>query len=344
MLPVKVSLVATVLNDLESCKLFMQQMLRQNRRPDEIVIVDAGSKDGTWEWMQEMTKSSLIPFVAHQETKCNVARGRNLAIERSRHDIIVSTDLGNEWSPEWLEELVIPLEQQPDCQAVMGSWEVRYADLKGDWAKTEYAISNGLRFVATPQSDASSRAISYRKSLWQKIGGYPEDLTFSGDDLAYSFLLHRTTDKIACAPIPRCFWERHEKLKAFCKESRRYQRGTAEAGLSLNYGVLVGGRLLVEALCAVLGLVLVTTPSTRLVGGGLCLMALASVVLRLRRVLPAAKRAQGLGVSQPFRRVLVFEYLIRYWGVVGYWEGFFGGRHKCAKCRNRIRQAGVGWW
>src|ERR1700728_1859898 len=125
----KVSLVSTVLNDLESCKQFMEQMLRQTRRPDEIVIVDAGSKDGTWEWMQEMAKNGPIPFVAYQEKKCNIARGRNLAIERPSHDTIVSTDLGNEWSPEWLEELVTPLEQQPGCEAVMGSWEVRYEDL-----------------------------------------------------------------------------------------------------------------------------------------------------------------------------------------------------------------------
>jgi hypothetical protein len=42
--------------------------------------------------------------------------------------------------------------------------------------------------------------------------------------------------------------------------------------------------------------------------------------------------------------VCVFEYLIRYWGVVGYWEGFFGGRRKCRECRSRIRKAGIGWW
>ncbi|MGA7935098.1 MAG: glycosyltransferase, partial [Kovacikia sp.] len=236
-----ISLVTTVLNDQEGCVLFFAQMEAQTLLPNEIVIVDGGSKDGTWEFLQNYQPKQSYPLRVIQEAGCNVARGRNLAIARAQHPIIVSADIGCIWDRRWLEELAQPLLSNPQLDAVMGSWKVRQEDLKSDWARVEYALLNEPEFIATPKSHASSRAIAYRKSLWEKIGGYPEDLTLAADDMVFALLLHQKTDRVDCAPIPRCYWGRPTGLKSFCKEARRNFRGAGEAGIWFNHGLLVGG-------------------------------------------------------------------------------------------------------
>ncbi len=333
-----VSLVTTVLNDREGCAAFFSQMEAQTYLPDEIVIVDGGSKDGTWEFLQNYQPNKPYSLRVLQDVGCNVARGRNLAIAQAQHEIIVSTDIGCMWEPQWLEELARPLLKDKQLDAVMGSWQVRWEDLKSDWAKVEYALLDGPKLIATPKSHASSRAIAYRKSLWEKIGGYPEDLTLAGDDMLFALLLHQTTDRVACVPIPRCYWERPVTLKSFCKEARRNFRGGGEAGIWLKYGFLVGGRLLLELLLLLIGLVWLLFASPIWVGALFLSGFLFMVGLRVLRLFPAMQRLSAYGYPGGWLRIVLFEYLIKFWSVVGYWEGFLAGIKHCQEGRERLRR------
>ena len=251
-----ISLVSTILNDRQGVVLFFKSLGKQTRAPDEIVIVDSFSKDGTWEAIQsELARTDRAwKLIAWQE-RCNVARGRNLAIARATQPIIASTDIGCDWDPEWLEELVQPFELDSSCQAVMGSWSVRVEDLASPWARVEYALLRQPKLVATNRSDASSRSIAYTRTLWEKIGGYPEDLTLAADDMVFSLLLHRiASGNIACAPAVRCYWMRPETFQSFCKEALRNFRGAGEAGIWAGYAWKVGGRIGAEVALTLVGL------------------------------------------------------------------------------------------
>lgn len=332
-----ISLVTTVLNDREGCAAFFSQIEAQTYLPDEIIIVDADSKDGTWEFLQNYQPNQPYSLSVIQDVGCNVAQGRNLAIAKAQHEIIVSTDIGCIWEPQWLEELARPLLEDRQLDAVMGSWQVRWEDLKSDWAKVEYALLNEPKFIATPKSHASSRAIAYRKSLWEKIGGYPEDLTLAGDDMVFALLLHQTTDRVTSASIPRCYWERPVTLKSFCKETRRNFRGGGEAGIWLKYGILVGGRMLCEALLLLIGLGLLFV-SPLWVAAIFLSSFLMSTGLRFLRLAIPIRRFNAYGNSDGGIRIVFFEYLIKFWSVVGYWEGFLSGLKHCQECRERLRR------
>ena len=45
----KVSVISTIFNEVESIDDLMASLMRQTRIPDEIVVADAGSSDGTRE-------------------------------------------------------------------------------------------------------------------------------------------------------------------------------------------------------------------------------------------------------------------------------------------------------
>jgi glycosyltransferase involved in cell wall biosynthesis len=331
-----ISLVTTVLNDRQGCLAFFQQMEAQTLLPNEIVIVDGGSNDGTWELLQTYQTTKGYTLKVIQDLGCNVARGRNIAIAESTYDLIVSTDVGCLWESQWLEELAQPLLDNPDLEAVMGSWQVRWQDLTSDWAKVEYAILGQPQMIATPQSHASSRAIAYRQSLWSKIGGYPEDLTLAGDDMVFALLLHQVTDKVACAPIPRCYWERPVTLKSFCKEARRNFFGGGEAGIWVKHGLLVGARLSLEALLLISGLLFLLLFKS--IGIGVLLLGLffASFSYRSLRLVPAIKYLPDFGYWERWRRIILFEYSTKFWGIIGYWKGFIAGAKHCTECRERL--------
>ena len=337
-----ISLVSTIFNDRSGLEKFFQAMTTQTRLPDEIVIVDAGSRDGTWELMQAEASGSDRPWKmkAIQEIRCNVARGRNLAIEASEGDLIVSTDIGCDWDPEWLAELVAPFKGDSAVELVVGSWAVRKQDLRGPWAITEWALKGDQRLEATEESYSSSRSIAYRKSVWEALGKYPEDLTLAADDAMFHYLIEMAEVKRVGAPLVRCYWHRHESLQGFYKEAYRYGLGDGEAGIRLKDVILIGGRMAIEALFLVLGLIglLPITPFSPWIGIILIFCALLSIVAKMVKMKAALSRLKDAQISHPLLRLMAFTYGTKWHWLRGYFAGLKRGKEHCLECRRRLQE------
>ena len=335
-----ISLVSTVLNDCDGTRGFFAAMANQKKKPDEIVIVDGGSNDGTWESLlaEQENPTTGVPLVARQEKGCNVARGRGLAIEASMGDTIVSTDIGCEWDPEWFEEQVAPL-QAEEIDVVIGSWAVRLEDAKSDWARVEFARRYPFRLEAAPDSLGINRAIAYRRHVWQKVGGYPQDLSLAADDVVFDMIIRqpRWGFQFAAASVVRCYWERHEHLAQFAKEERRNFFGAAEAGIWMKHFILVSGRLIVEFVAVIGGMIFLLLPDWRWPGLALLSIAGVSLIGRIRTMTPAIRRLRELGVARPLWRLLIFEYSTKIRGMQGYWRGIWNGRCQCRKTRERLK-------
>lgn len=334
-----ISLVTTVFNDRQGVIDFFGAMEKQTVGPDEIVIVDAGSKDGTWEAIEQARSKADRPWKLTAEIKpgCNVAAGRNRAIRLSGGNIIVSTDIGCEWDREWMEELVRPLLQNPSVDLVVGSWAVKPEGLEGEWALTEFALKGEQVFSASDSIACSSRSVAYRKSVWRGVGGYPEDLTLAADDSVFNHLMEKAGVTFAPAPEVRCYWHRHNTLRAFFKEQFRYGFGDGEAGIRSRDMLFTGGRIIVE----ILGLLAV--PVALLAGGGLqlgagllFLVALVSFAVRIRSLKGPARRLRELKVGHPLRHLLRFVYGTKLYWLAGFVKGHFRGNRSCRDCRERL--------
>src|SRR5438309_1209372 len=101
----QVSLVITVLNEVDSLPELLDSIAAQTRSPDEIVVVDGGSTDGTVAALQRWTSAHPRARIL-SAPGANIAIGRNLAIAHARGDVIAVTDAGVRLAPNWLASLL----------------------------------------------------------------------------------------------------------------------------------------------------------------------------------------------------------------------------------------------
>ena len=119
----KVSVIVTVLNAGSELAPLLDSLLCQTREPDEVVVVDGGSTDGTVDVLKRYAqRETRLTFFVEPGT--NIARGRNIAIGRSSFDILAVTDAGCRPDRDWLKELVKPLVRDETIYAVAGAIEV----------------------------------------------------------------------------------------------------------------------------------------------------------------------------------------------------------------------------
>lgn len=168
----KVSLISTVKDAGPYISEFLASIEAQTRPPDQVVIVDGGSTDGT---LQTLRATSWITLL--EEPGANIARGRNLAIAKASHDTIAVSDADCVLAPDWLERIVKPLESGADVS--MGL----YRPLASSFFEVcAAAISIKEPHEIQPQTYMpSSRSVAFLREVFDAAGGYPEWLQIGED-------------------------------------------------------------------------------------------------------------------------------------------------------------------
>ena len=224
------ALVTTCFNEIASVRVWQDNVQAQTRQPEEISIVDAGSTDGTREFLEAW--ASRDPRLRLEIwPRCNVAQGRNRAISNIEAKIIVSTDMGCRLDSRWFEKLCEPLDKDPAVQVVAGNYAADESTITTAAARAALYVNDGYHPRLVPGFLPSSRSIAYRRSVWEKLNGYPEDMTLAGDDTVYALQIQKAGYKTAYAPDAICFWGRHTTLRGYWKEAFVYGRGSGEADL-----------------------------------------------------------------------------------------------------------------
>jgi glycosyltransferase involved in cell wall biosynthesis len=221
-----ISVIVTVLNEGAHIHRLMQSLAAQTRPPDEVVIVDGGSRDNTVASLHSY--ADRLPLRILIAPGCNISAGRNRAIAAARGGIIAVTDAGVELARDWLEHLTGPLRENPAVQAVGGFFQAA--------PHTPFELALGATVL--PLVDEinpatflpSSRSVAFRKSAWERVGGYPEWLDYC-EDLIFDLKLKQIVGDFAFAPEAVADFRPRSSLSAFFKQYYRYARGDGKADL-----------------------------------------------------------------------------------------------------------------
>jgi glycosyltransferase involved in cell wall biosynthesis len=259
---VRVTVISTVLNEGEAIRRLLDSLLAQTRRPDELVIVDGGSRDSTVAVIQEY--AGRLPLRVLVEPGANISRGRNVAIAAATGDVVASVDAGVWLETQWLEKLVEPLIadgkwqiadrklQIADREAVVlpsdqpsafghqlsaiGHSPSAVAGFFVPDVHTTFEIAMGATVLPTvdeikPETFLpSSRSVAFTKEAWAAVGGYPEWIDYC-EDLIFDFRLRDAAGPFAWAPDAVAHFRPRGSLKAFFKQYYRYARGDGKADL-----------------------------------------------------------------------------------------------------------------
>ena len=226
-----VSVIATVLNEKNAIERLLTSLDHQTRRPDEVVIADGGSTDGTLAILESWTSSESMPLRVLETPGANISEGRNAAISAATGDLIASTDAGVRLKDDWLETLVAPFEDEQigAASAVVSGWFVPDPQTLFEAAMSATVLPQ-LRDVNPETFLPSSRSVAFRKAAWEASGGYPEWLDYC-EDLIFDLRLRDLYGSFAFAPDAVVYFRPRGTLKAFFRQYYQYARGDGKADL-----------------------------------------------------------------------------------------------------------------
>lgn len=250
----RVTVIATVLNEGEAIRRLLDSLAAQTRRPDEVVIVDGGSRDRTVAEIQAY--ADRLPLRVLVEPGANISRGRNAAIAAATNEVIAAVDAGVWLEPQWLEKLTAPFAPTPRLADQPAHLEpshpsstarhspvhvpARAAQAVAGFfvpdAQTTFEVAMGATVLPTlaevnPATFLpSSRSVAFTRAAWAAAGGYPEWLDYC-EDLIFDFRVREAVGPFAWAPAAIVHFRPRGSLRAFFKQYYRYARGDGKADL-----------------------------------------------------------------------------------------------------------------
>lgn len=218
-----ISVCITVLNEQEDIAKLLDSLLNQTRKAGEIVIVDGGSSDKTIEIVNHYQKRySNIKLL---KEKCSRSRGRNLGVEIAKSEIIAMTDAGCVARLDWLKKITEPFKNK-EIDVVAGFYHMV--------GKTPFQKAAAVFLGVTPgKFDYTflppTRSIAFKKSIWEKVGGFPENLEGAAEDTVFNYKLIKAGIKLSRVKDAVVEWGMPNDLTEFFEKVKNYAKGDARS-------------------------------------------------------------------------------------------------------------------
>ena len=137
--------------------------------PFELVVVDDGSRDGTWDVLRKAAdRTALALSAVRLPVNAGAGTGRNRGVAEGRAPLVAFTDDDCLPAPGWLAGLVRGF--APGVDVVQGRTQPEDAPPPGPWARSLW--------VTAPTPWLETCNIAYRRSALDAVGGFDEDDPF----------------------------------------------------------------------------------------------------------------------------------------------------------------------
>ena len=215
----KVAVITTFLDEAASMPAFLASLDTQTRKPDEIVLVDGGSTDGSDRIAEGHPRVRLL------RVRGNRSVGRNAAMAATDADVVAATDLGCALEPTWLERIVEPFERDPGVDVVAG-WTVPPEGSQRVRASVA-VLTVPIESVHPGATRPSTRSVAFRR---ERVHPFPESYSHN-EDAVWFIELRRAGLRFTFAPGARVAWSAPAGPRRLYSVVARYGRGDGHAGL-----------------------------------------------------------------------------------------------------------------
>ncbi len=227
------------LNEELSVDTTFKMVFGGTRVPDEVIVADGGSTDGTLEKVKAW-QARGFPIILIHNDRVFAGAGRNRAAANSTADVFISMDFGNGFDATYVEDMVAPFEKDPTVGVVAGTFQpVAQTPFERCVAVIDYT-KNMLVDRLTPE-ERSARApkdgqlapgmsVAWSRSVYERTGGQPEWLR-AAEDILFGHRVLALSPHIALQPTSLVYHHMRSSLRDYFRMRMIYTMGRLRAGL-----------------------------------------------------------------------------------------------------------------
>lgn len=221
-----ISLVIPIRNEEDSLVSLAESIEGQTLKPDEVLLVDGGSEDGTI----TLARRLIADRPGYRLIEAGVAtpgRGRNVGINAAVYEWVALTDAGIRLDPNWLASLVKAVRQNPALDVVYGNYEPVIDTFFTRCAALVYVPPKQPRPGGLMRGPFIASAL-LRKQVWASVGGFP-DLR-AAEDLMFMRQVEQQGFRIGYAPDAVVWWQLRPDLSSTFRKFVLYSYHNVLAG------------------------------------------------------------------------------------------------------------------
>ncbi|MFC1705554.1 glycosyltransferase [Planctomycetota bacterium] len=189
-----VSVYVPCFNAVRTVGVALDSLLRQTHRPDEVILVDDGSTDGS----AMIAEQFPVRVVRHQQNR-GLGAARNTGLRAAKHGLVASIDADCRASPLWLASLFSHMTEQR-CVGVGGRLIEQHHTATADaWRSVHMRQDWGATRQQNPRFLFGCNTL-FRRDVVLAAGGYQEHLRTNFEDVDLSQRLLRENHDLVYEP------------------------------------------------------------------------------------------------------------------------------------------------
>lgn len=210
-----VSVVVPCYNHGKYLEETIQSVQQSTWQKKEIIIVDDGSTDNSVKIAKKMMNLyKNVNCIFQENSGPSVAR--NNGIQAATGELILPLDADDLISPKYIENGIRKFENDPDVKLVYCEAE-KFGAKTGKWKLDDFSLEKlaykNMIFISA----------LFRKTDWQKAGGFSEEMTWGFEDWEFWISLLKSGGKVVKLPFTGFYYriQTNSRRKTVDKSGRR---------------------------------------------------------------------------------------------------------------------------